>query len=216
MNNNNRRMNAGPRRNNRQSGINQRIKGVQNKINGVAYTPAHIPNRFVQFPWNSWTYFKTGDVESKNDGAAVVVDPYVTTLTDIASQIATAYATSIAPEIKIIRASSRMTASQTNQLVTPRLTTAFYEIAGYNSSSKSKRETITDQGTLNVPAAAGYVYPAVDQREILDATNEGSRNIIATTSDAEPLDVAGVKMSVAHKVYVLWRAKSQRFALADI
>jgi hypothetical protein len=119
---------------------------------------------------------------------------------------------SVAPVVKIIRAAAWITSSQTNNLTTPTGTTAFYELAGYDSNVKSKREIVSDQGTLNMPATFGYVYPIVDQKEILDVATAASQPVMATTSDGLS---PNQKLQVNHRVYVLWKAKSNLFTAAE-
>jgi hypothetical protein len=177
-------------------------------MNGVKYSPNPDPPKFVTVPWNTWTYEKSGDITGTS---TATINPYVTKVSDIATNIAVAVGTSVAPEIKIIRAAAWITASQTNQLVAPTGTTTFYEIAG-DPAANSKRETISDRGTLNMSATFGYVYPKVDQKEIIDPASE-DRNILATTSDSPVLASGSDNRSLAviHRVYVLWRPKNNLF-----
>jgi hypothetical protein len=182
-------------------------------MNGVKYSPNPNPPDFVAVPWNTWTYENTGEITSSG-GPAVVV-PFATKALAVAEQISAALGSSVAPEIKILRASAWITASQTNQLVAPTGTTTFYELAG-DATANSKRETISDRGTLNMPATFGYVYPKVDQKEIIDATSE-DRNILATTSDSPALQPGSTDrtLAVTHRVHVLWRPKNNLFVAVE-
>jgi hypothetical protein len=185
---------------------------MQQVIKGHTYRPRPDPPPFVTVPWNSWTYTVKGKITAAGT-APVVVTPYTTTVKQIATQIAEAVGiASVFPVIKVLRATAWITANQPNGLITPTGTAAFYELAGYNNTDKSKREVVSDQGTLNMPACFGYVYPSVDQKEILDAATEPNQPVMATTTSGI---AAGTEIEVEHRIQVLWKAKNDLFTAAE-
>jgi hypothetical protein len=213
MNNRGRRGNNNGRRN---AAINQnlgvKLRALHDKVNGHSYKPRPDPTSFVTVPWNTWTYSATGTIAASSANPPVIT-PYTTLLGNIANQIVGANGIgAVAPEIKVLRAASWITSSQTSGLTVPKGTTTFYEVAGYDQTNKSKRETITDQGTLNMPATFGYVYPLVDQKEILDPSVTANQPVLATTTDAL---TSGQSIPVNHRVYVLWRAKNALFSESE-
>jgi hypothetical protein len=184
---------------------------MQQGIKGHTYRPRPDPPPFVTVPWNSWTYTVKGTITAA--GSPVVVTPYTTTVQQISKQIADAVGIStVFPVFKVLRATAWITANQPNGLITPTGTAAFYELAGYANTDKSKREVVSDQGTLNMPACFGYVYPNVDQKEILDAATEPSQPVMATTTSGL---AAGDSIEVEHRIQVLWKAKNNLFAASE-
>lgn len=202
----------------RRSRVNQnlgvKLRALHDKVTGHQYRPKPDPSSFVTVPWNTWTYSATGEIEA-DASSPPTITPYTTTVGQIAEQIKAANGIgAVAPEIKILRAASWITASTSQGLTVPKGTTTFYEIAGYDGTNKSKRETVTDQGTINMPAVAGYVFPIVDQKEILDPNVASGRPVMATTSDSSFL-TSNARLPVNHRVYVLWRAKNSLFTESE-
>lgn len=212
MNNNRgRRMNAGAR-NGRNAHLAVKVRSLQQSVTGHTYRPRPDPTSFVTVPWNSWTYSKTG-VISADDQTDPTITPFTTTIGEIAGQIKDANGIgAVAPVVKVLRAAAWITANQPNGLITPSGTTAFYELAGYDSTTKSKREIVTDQGTLNMPATFGYVYPIVDQKEILDPATSTNQPVMATTTDGLS---SNDKIQVNHRIHVLWKAKNNLFTASE-
>jgi hypothetical protein len=204
-------MNAG-RRNTRNANLGVRLRTLQQSVTGHTYKPRPDPTPFVTVPWNTWTYSKTGTIDA-DDQPSPTITPYTTTIGDIATQIKDANGIgAVAPVVKVLRAAAWITANQPNGLITPSGTTAFYELSGYDTTDKSKREIVSDQGTLNMPATFGYVFPIVDQKEILDAATSVNQPVMATTTEGLVTDQ---KVQCNHRIHVLWKAKNNLFTASE-
>lgn len=129
-------------------------------MTGHKTVPANNPTAFVQRPWNSWTYEKfettTGDLQTVS-----------ITVNDITNNIRGRCAISAEGnklQLKILSSQIWCTASS---LTYPDLEAAFFEVQGDTPLTQQIRSLQRDKGTLNMPAKAGYVFPTVDQRDIV-------------------------------------------------
>lgn len=212
MNNNRGRRTNAASRNARNARLGAKVRSLQQSVTGHTYRPRPDPTPFVTVPWNSWTYSKTGTIDA-SDTPSPTISPMTTTIGDISTQIKDANGIgAVAPVVKVLRAAAWITANQPNGLITPNGTTAFYELAGYDSTVKSKREIISDQGTLNMPATFGYVYPIVDQKEILDPAVIQNQPVMATTTEGLNQNQ---KIQCNHRIHVLWKAKNSLFTASE-
>jgi hypothetical protein len=174
--------------------LHQEIRALKNSVNGTKTTPAAIPRGFVQLPWNSWTYERS---ESTNGD---FVDVFVT-IANIATQLRGRIGLAESGELRIKIQSAQIWATVADTLVQPDLFARFYEINNESSNAPPRLEK-RDLGTLNMPAKAGYIYPASDKREIIRPTDSGSVRVCSGQAAASGT-------TVTLRVQILWQQATQ-------
>jgi len=170
----------------------QEFRNMEHRMTGARYVPKPDPPTFVEKPWNSWTFNRTS-VTSADEQS----DPI--TVADIITQISNKLAINADRlVVKIQRAAVWCTAAST--LLQPDLSCSFYEVSEKTVTPQMARSEQRDLGTLNRPAKCGYIYPMVDQKEIIYKAEEQLLvvNAIAETSGS----------LITARVHVLWNVQT--------
>jgi len=170
--------------------LQQEMQALKNSINGTKTSPTAVPRAFVQIPWNSWTF------ERSNITNADFVEEFVT-INDIATQLRGKIGLVPSADLRIKIQSAQIWATVSSTLLQPDITCRFYEINGESSNAPPRLEK-RDLGTLNMPAKAGYIYPATDKREIIRPTDSGSVRVCSGSAVASGT-------TVTLRVQILWQ-----------
>lgn len=166
------------------------MRALKNSINGTKTSPTAVPRAFVQVPWNSWTYERSVITN------AVFVEEFVT-INDVATQLRNRIGLDTTADLRIKVQSAQIWATVSATLLQPDITCRFYEINGESSNAPPRLEK-RDLGTLNMPAKAGYNYPATDKREIIRPSDSGSVRICSG-------EAAASGTTVTLRVQILWQ-----------
>jgi len=165
---------------------------MDHRISGVKYTPAYDPPTFVERPWNSWTF-------SRTDFTTATFESVPITISDIMTQIAGRLGVDADRlVVKIQRAAVWCTVADV--LLQPDLSCSFYEVSEKTVTPQMARSSQRDLGTLNRPAKCGYVYPMVDQKEIVYKAEDA---LLVVNSVA-----AAIGSRVTTRVNVLWNSQA--------
>jgi len=176
------------------------IQQLSHKLNaqrismyGAKTVPSPVPRPFVQIPWNSWTYESTAPV---TDPAVFTDINYGSLIGDIRGRCGIASGTSIRVKVQ----AAQVWCTTTTALGYPSLEADFFEINGNTTNAASVRSTQTDKGTLNMPAKAGYIYPASDSKDVL---NSGDANLVIVRAKG-----GAVGTTLTFRVQLLWQARA--------
>lgn len=173
--------------------LQQRLNSQKVSMNGAKMVPSQVPRAFVQYPWNSWTFEDTLNVTSASTQTLEI------TFQKIADQFSQklGISGSLSLRVKIQSAQVWCTA---NGLAYPQLRADFYEINGNAVNAASVRSSQADKGTLNMPARAGYIYPASDSKDVLNS-GESALKVVA----AQTALTSGATLTI--RVQVLWQIR---------
>lgn len=167
------------------------VRRLEHRVSGHRIVPSAHPTTFVERPWNSWTFERTGVTTEGALSEVIRVE-------DIIAQIRAKCAIAEAGNqilVKVLSASGWVTAAG---LIYPDLQAVFYELSSASTSSQSIRSLQRDKGTLNMPAKAGYMFPMSDQKEIL-SNNDANTTIFSC--------IAGSAGSIiTSRVHLLWQS----------
>ncbi len=170
----------------------QQFRNMEHRITGVRFVPKPDPPTFVERPWNSWTFSRTSRTSAEEMSAPVTVADVITQISNRLGLTADRLV------IKIQRAAVWCTAADT--LLQPDISCSFYEVSEKTVTPQMARSEQRDLGTLSRPARAGYIYPMVDQKEIIYKAEEQLLilNAVAETTGS----------FVTVRVHVLWNVQS--------
>ena len=159
-------------------------------MSGRRYVPAADPSTFIEKPWNSWTFERTNITTS-------AFEPTLITIADVLTQISGKLGVSADRLIvKVQRVAVWCTAAG---LLQPDVACSFYELSEKTVVPQMVRSQQRDLGTLNRPARCGYIYPMVDQKEIIYKLEE---QLIISNSVATSID-----SRVTTRVSILWNVQ---------
>lgn len=170
----------------------QQFLDMERRLTGAKFIPKPDPPTFVEKPWNSWTFNRTSKTTADEMSAPI-------TVADVITQISTRLGLSADRlVIKIQRAAVWCTVGDTN--LQPDISCSFYEVSEKTVTPQMARSEQRDLGTLSRPARCGYIYPMVDQKEIIYKAEEQLLivNAVAETSGS----------LVTVRIHVLWNVQS--------
>lgn len=170
----------------------RQLREMEHRISGARYTPAIEPPTFVEKPWNSYTF-------SRSDVTTAGLESVPITVADIITQVSNKLAVNADRlVIKIQRAAVWCTVAAT--LLQPDMSCSFYEVSEKTVVPQMARSEQRDLGTLNRPARCGYIYPMVDQKEIIYKAEE---QLLVVNS--VPVTSGSI---VTTRVAILWNVQS--------
>lgn len=171
--------------------INQQIRQLAKRLEGHKCSLSSNPGTFVERPWNSWTYERSGTVNTE-----FLVNS--TTILDVLNQVSAKNSVPV-EKLRIKVQSCGVWAIVSATLLALDLEVTFYELAGSGTVAQYPRSVQRDKGTLNLPAKCGYVYPMRDTKDIF-GMDSGTRKIVDTASLAQTV--------VTVRIHVLWQSSA--------
>jgi hypothetical protein len=168
---------------------------LRNQMMGVKTRPSDNPGNYEMVPWNSFTF--EDSITTTSDNQAMIVT--VASMAAQVSRLAGPGATDLAMKVH----SAQIWATSAGPaFAVPTLNARFMELASPQTTPQP-RSIQFDRGTLNMPAKAGYRFPAVDTKEVLD--NSGtSANQLAIASGA----AGKTGTAITIRVQLLWRNRA--------
>ncbi len=170
----------------------QELRDIKRSIAGAKFVPKPDPPTFVEKPWNPWTFNRTARTTAEEMSMPITVADVITQISNKLGLTADRLV------VKIQRAAVWCTVGDT--IFQPDISCSFYEVSEKTVAPQMARSEQRDLGTLNRPARVGYIYPMVDQKEIIYKAEE---QLLILNAVAE---TTGSLITV--RVHVLWNVQS--------
>jgi len=152
----------------------QKLNSLKERLDGRAYTPANDPPSYPTRVWIPLTYEAIHLCNGDSTGTSV-------SLGAILDECKARYAVATAGQVAMQVLRSQVWAiSGGPDFPVPGLEADFYEIANSPASSAIARHRTRDNGTLQRPASAAFVYPSVDQKDVTTADDKDKLVVAAT------------------------------------
>jgi hypothetical protein len=166
------------------------VRALERRLSGFKFNPPLNPSSFVERPWNTWTFERTG-VTSTGAEAVLI------TIGDLIAQLRAKCAIAEAGNNILVKVQSAMAWVTAAGLVYPDCQAVFYELST-QSTTQQIRSAQRDKGTLNAPARCGYHYPMADTKEIY-GTDEAAVLVFTAVADS-PGSI------ITSRVNILWQS----------
>lgn len=174
------------------------MKATQGGGNLASSMP-RIPTPFIKRPWYYWTYDLTQEVTVDNTGVAIKASDV---LLKLRTELQIDPSASL--RFKVLKASTWAMSAERG-VVQPNCESRYYDLNPSPTGVPSEplrqfpRSTQRDIGSYSVAAGTSYVFPPLDQREILTDTNPQNDTIITDTIAVS----AGT--NVTTRIHIMWQ-----------
>lgn len=150
------------------------MNALQTKVEGRAYRPPNDPPSYPTRSWVPLTYEVIHTCNADSTGTSIAMGALL-------DECKARYAVSTSGQVALQVLSAQVWAtSQGPDFPLPGLEADFYEIANSPTGSAIARKRTRDNGTLQRPAVAGYIFPLVDQKDVITADDK-SKLVVAAT-----------------------------------